>query len=432
MTARRLPPAYKLRGILNDEVHARPPEPLTAPARISYLVMLCDRAQRDESAKMIAEFARFHDVKPPGEGGSHLRVDVGAFRLRWERHSEFVRYTFIVPDAPDGPDPFGATALDAVPADWVAALPGEMLVAAHLLLLPQRAGPHEPPEIADTMFSGTLLVGSSVVDGVANAYTDFRIHQDRFSRFLVHDRSTTPAQAGRIVQQLLEIETYRMLSLLALPVARALAPVLDQQERELSAITAALVNAGEADEPGLLDRLTRLAVAIDSRNAGTQFRFSAAAAYDDLVQRRIRDLREDRIYGVQTFQEFTERRLAPAMATIRATAARQLSLSQQVARATQLLSTRVDITREQQTHTLLEQMNQRVKLQLRLQSTVESLSVAAITYYVVSLIGHAAEGFEAVGIPVRPPIAMAVAIPVVAGLLALGLRRVHHMVAGLE
>jgi uncharacterized membrane-anchored protein len=234
------------------------------------------------------------------------------------------------------------------------------------------------------------------------------------------------------VQQLLEIETYRMLSLLALPVARALAPVLDQQERELSAITAALVNAGEADEPGLLDRLTRLAVAIDSRNAGTQFRFSAAAAYDDLVQRRIRDLREDRIYGVQTFQEFTERRLAPAMATIRATAARQLSLSQQVARATQLLSTRVDITREQQTHTLLEQMNQRVKLQLRLQSTVESLSVAAITYYVVSLIGHAAEGFEAVGIPVRPPIAMAVAIPVVAGLLALGLRRVHHMVAGLE
>jgi uncharacterized membrane-anchored protein len=432
MSGRTLPHAYKLRGELNDEVHARPPEPLTAPARVSYLVTLCDRAQRDESARMIAAFARAFDAKPPAEGGSHLRVDVGPFRLRWERHSEFVRYTFIVPDAADGPDPFGATALDAAPADWVAALPGELLVAAHVLLLPERLGPQEPMAIADTMFSGTLLVGSSVSEGAATAYTDFRIHQDRFSRFLVHDRSTTRWQAGRIVQRLLEIETYRMLALLALPVARALAPALDEQERELARITAALVEAGEADEAALLDRLTRLAAAIDSRNAETSFRFGAAAAYDELVQRRIRELREERIYGVQTFREFTERRFAPAMNTCRAIAARQVSLSERVARATQLLSTRVDVTREQQTHALLEQMNQRVKLQLRLQSTVEGLSVAAITYYVVSLIGHAAEGLEAVGIPLRPPIAMAAAIPVVAGLMALGLRRIHHMVARLD
>ena len=318
MSGRRLPPAYPLRGQLNDEVHARPPEPLIAPARLSYLALLCDRAQRDESASMIAQFARDHDVKPPAEGGSHLRVDLGTFRLRWERHSEFVRYTFIVPGGPDGPAPFGSTALDAVAPDWIAALPGELLVAAHVLLLPHREGPHEPPEIADTMFSGTLLVGAAVSDGAANAYTDFRLHPDGFSRLLIHDRASTPWQAGRIAQRLLEIETYRMLALLTLPVARALAPELDVQERELAAITAALVEAGEADEPALLERLTRLAATIDSRNARTQFRFSAAAAYDDLVRRRIGELREGRIHGVQTFREFTERRLAPAMATCRA------------------------------------------------------------------------------------------------------------------
>jgi uncharacterized membrane-anchored protein len=432
MTTVTLPPAYELRGVLNNEVHARPPEPLTAPARLSYLALLCDRAQREESARMVAQFARDHDAKPPPEGGSHLRVDVGAFRLRWERHSEFVRYSFIVPGGPDGPDPFGSTAMDAVAASWIASLPGKLLVAAHVLILPEKSGPHEPQEIADTMFSGTLLVGAAVSEGAATAYTDFRIHPDGFSRFLMHDRSTTRFQAGRIVQRLLEIETYRMLALLALPVARALAPGLDEQERELTLITAALVRAGEADEAALLDRLTRLAAAIDSRNAETSFRFAAAAAYDGLVQRRIQELREGRIYGVQTFGEFTERRLAPAMSTCRATAARQVSLSERVARATQLLSTRVELTRERQTQALLEQMNQRVTLQLRLQSTVEGLSVAAITYYVVGLVGHAAEGLVALGIRLNPPIAMAVAIPIVAGLLAIGLRRVHRMVAGLE
>jgi uncharacterized membrane-anchored protein len=432
MTEPTLPPSYKLRGELNNEVHARPPEPLTAPSRLSYLALLCDRAQREQSARMVARFACDHDAKPPPEGGSHLRVDVGAFRLRWERHSEFVRYSFIVPGGPDGPDPFGSTAMDAVSSAWIASLPGELLVAAHVLMLPEKSGPREPPEIADTMFSGTLLVGAAVSEGAANAYTDFRIHPDGFSRFLLHDRSTTRFQAGRIVQRLLEIETYRMLALLALPVARGLAPGLDEQERELGRITAALVRAGEPDEAALLDRLTRLAAAIDNRNAETSFRFAAAAAYDGLVKRRIQELREGRIYGVQTFGEFTERRLAPAMSTCQATAARQVSLSERVARATQLLSTRVELTREQQTQALLEQMNRRVKLQLRLQSTVEGLSVAAITYYVVSLVGHAAEGFDALGFPVRPAIAMAVAIPIVAGLLALGLRRVHRMVEGLD
>ena len=430
MTEYALPPAHPSRAVLNDEVHARPPEPLTAPARLTYLALLCDREQREASARMVADFALRHNARPPAPGSSHLRVDVGGFRLKWERHAEFVRYTFIVGGTGEGSDPFAAPALAAVPPEFVAALPGQLLVGAHVAILRESAGPHEPHEIAEAMFNGNLLIGAAISDAAATAFMDFRLHPDGFSRVVVQDRSTTPWQAGRIVGRLLEIETYRMLALLALPMARALAPVLEEQERELARITAALVDAGEADEPALLDRLTRLAAAIDSRTADTGYRFSAAAAYDDLVQRRIRELREGRIYGVQTFREFTERRLAPAMQTCRTIAARQLSLSEQVARATQLLSTRVDVTREQQTQALLVQMNRRVKLQLRLQSTVEGLSVAAITYYVVSLIGHAAEGLEALGLPVRPPIAMAAAIPVVAGLLALGLRRVHRLVAG--
>jgi uncharacterized membrane-anchored protein len=239
----------------------------------------------------------------------------------------------------------------------------------------------------------------------------------------------TPRQAGRMVQRLLELETYRMLALLALPVARGLAPHLDASERELARVTAALAAAAEAkDEPALLDRLTRLEAEIEDRQSSNHYRFSAAVAYHELVQRRIDELREERIQGLQTFQEFTERRLAPAMSTCRAAAARQESLSRHVARATQLLSTRVDVARERQNQAVLESMNRRAKMQLRLQQTVEGLSVAAVTYYVVGLVGYAAKGLNAAGVGIDPDVAQGVSVPVILLLVAFGIRRIKDIV----
>jgi uncharacterized membrane-anchored protein len=127
---------------------------------------------------------------------------------------------------------------------------------------------------------------------VATALTDFRIHDDGFSRFLVLDRNMSARQSGRMVQRLLEIDTYRIMASLALPVARELAPSLTRGEQELARITAALVDANADDEPLLLDRLTRLGAEIDSRKAANYYRFSAASAYYELVQRRAADLHE--------------------------------------------------------------------------------------------------------------------------------------------
>jgi uncharacterized membrane-anchored protein len=118
------------------------------------------------------------------------------------------------------------------------------------------------------------------------------------------------------------------------------------------------------------------------------------------------------------------------MNTCRAAAARQESLSQRVARATQLLSTRVDVTREKQNQAVLESMNRRAAAQLRLQQTVEGLSVAAITYYIVGLVGYAAKGAKAAGLPVNPDLAMAISIPVVLLLGVWGLRRVRKALSG--
>jgi uncharacterized membrane-anchored protein len=271
------------------------------------------------------------------------------------------------------------------------------------------------------------VIGSRIADGAGEAYTDFRLY-DGCSRFYLRNRSMSPRQAGRMLQRLLEIETYRMMALMALPVAQQLTPFLTGAERELSQITTLLAESTEADEPVLLDRLTRLEAGIESRESAHAYRFAAAAAYYELVQRRIEELREQRIQGLQTFREFTERRLAPAMNTCRAAAARQESLSQRVARATQLLSTRVDVTREKQNQAVLESMNRRAAAQLRLQQTVEGLSIAAITYYIVGLVGYAAKGAKAAGFAVNPDIAMAVSIPLVLALGVLAIRRVRKAI----
>jgi uncharacterized membrane-anchored protein len=421
-----LPADHPLRRELHAEIHARPPESLAAPLRLTFLALYSDPAARETEWRHVRALASRYGVELPEHSVNHASVDLGSLRLKWERHSEFTRYKFIVPGA--GSDPLTDTALSQVPADWLAELPGQVMVAAHVAFMPATAIDSHPDALAPRYFGGNMLIGSRIADGAGEAYTDFQLH-DGFSRLLVVDRGLTTRQAGRMMQRLLEIETYRMMALLALPVAQQLTPFLARSERELSEITTLLAESSGTGEPELLDRLTKLEAGIESRESENAYRFSAATAYYELVQRRIAELREVRIQGLQTFQEFTERRLAPAMNTCRAAATRQESLSERVARVTQLLSTRVDVTREQQNQAVLASMNRRAAAQLRLQQTVEGLSVAAITYYVVGLVGYAAKGLHALGLPISPEVTMACSIPVVVVLGLLGLRKVHRIVA---
>ncbi len=422
-----LPPNFPQRLALNDEAHARPPEPLQAPVRGSYLALWSDSPQSDRPWRDVAALAARFGVEPPVKGANHFTADLGPFRVKWEQHTEFARYLFLV--AGTDADPFREPAITFVPAEWLAGLSGTVLAAAHVALMPAGAldGPDE--RIAAELFAGNVLVGSAVAGGEAKAVTDFRIHADGFSRLLVRDQGMTPRQAGRIIQRILEIDTYRILATMALPVAKALAPFLDGCEQKLAELTMALVSAGEADEPVLLDQLARLAAEIDSRHSQTLYRFSAAAAYYELVHARVDELREERLPGLQTFREFIERRLGPAMNTCRSVAARQEALSMRIARATQMLSTRVDISRERQNQAVLESMDRRARMALRLQETVEGLSVAAVTYYIVGLIGYAAKGLKAGGVHLDTDLVTGLSIVVVALLTAFGLRKIRQSVA---
>jgi uncharacterized membrane-anchored protein len=413
------------RRALNDEVHARPPEQLVAPLRLTYLALVTD-GDRDEDSAALSRLIEKMGGKPLAGDQNHYSDDFGSFRIKWERHNEFVRYKFFVSGTES--KPFAEPAIHAVPRDWLESLPGKVIAANHAVLLPKPEGPIRSDQLADEFFSGNALIGSTTSGGVGIVLTDFRIREDGFGRVLFYDNGLTARQAGRLVQRVMEIETYRAMALLTFPVAKGLTPFLQQSETELLDIIKAMEQAGEEDEPVLFDRITHLEAQVEGRRSDTHFRFSAGNAYYDIVKNRVDELREDRIEGLQTFREFNDRRLSPAMATCRAVFARHESLLERIGRTTLLLSTRVNVTRERQNQSVLRSLDRRANLQLRLQQTVEGLSVAAISYYIVGLVGYAVKGLKSYGIELNPDMIVAGSIPVVVALVAFGLWRFHKAI----
>ena len=415
------------RAELHNEIHARPPEAMAVPLVLAHVVVLADAAGREACRAHVATLMREHHLPPPDAGAIHLRADLGPFRLRWELHTEFVSYTFLRPleaGAPMGGE--WPRALDVVPQDWLAALPGECLSAMHLWALPTPA--ERRPEQVRRLLREDSLMASRVADGQAELHTDLALHADGFSRSLVFATGISPRRLGRLVQRVLEIETYRMAALLGLPVAREAGALLARGESELASLAQAIRTAGREQEPELLDRLTRLAGEVESHYAATHSRFSASSAYFDLVNRRIADIAEERLEGQQTVRDFLERRLTPAMNTCAWSVRRQQALSERISRMSNLLRTRVEIEQQQSSQALLAAMNRRQDLQLKLQTTVEGLSVAAITYYVTGLIGYLAKGAGKIGWPFSAELTVAASVPVVALAVWWSLRRLHHKV----
>jgi len=418
---------YPQRHALHNEIHARPPESLTAPTAVSHVVMLASLEQRVASRAHLAELLRNQHLPMPDAASTHLRMDFGQYRLRWEMHTEFVTWTFMrqleVTPLPGQTPP---TASQVVPQEWLAALPGQCLAGMHVWTLPSSTDGAD--ELVKRVMHEDTLVASTVADGYAEVYTDFAIHADGFSRMLLLTGGISTRRLGRLVQQLLEIETYRMAALMGLPAAREAAEVLSSAERELAELAGSIRSASRDEEPQLLDRLTRLAGQVESQHANSHSRFSASSAYFELVDKRIDDIAESRLAGLQTIREFMDRRLSPARSTCQWATRRQDALSQRVSRISNLLRTRVEIEQQQSSQALLGAMNERQGMQLKLQATVEGLSVAAITYYIVGLVLFSARGGKSLGWPVNPELAAALAIPVVLFTIWCLMRRLRNKV----
>ncbi|MEY2781040.1 MAG: hypothetical protein RL307_744 [Pseudomonadota bacterium] len=418
---------HELRTLLHNEVHARPPEPLSTRVAVTHVVMLADETERQQSRVHLAQLMSDHHLAPPADGAAHVRADFGSFRLRWETHTEFVSWTFMRPMAPEELAPNAASsAVQAVPQAWLRALPGLGMVRLHVWIMPE---PADAARLAvNSLLREDTLVSCRVANGLAEVHTDFQVHPDGHARMLLIHEPISERRLGRLVQQLCEIETYRLMALLALPTARAAVPLLARAEKELAELALAIQTAQRHEETHLLERLTRLASELEGQYAAQHSRFSASRAYFQLVDQRVSDIHESSIAGSQTMGEFLLRRISPARNTCESVSQRQIALSERVSRMSNLLRTRVDVEQERSSQELLQAMNRRQGLQLKLQSTVEGLSVAAISYYIVGLVKYMALGFESKGWIHDAEWLAAWFVPVVAGLVWWFMRRLHRRV----
>ncbi len=429
-----MPTAFRehpLRHVITDELHARIFEPLRAPERVSHLAVVCGERGSGRNVEHLKRLLAIYGRPVPEKIDQHYSVDLGPMRMRWERHTEFVTYTFSKQGSFD--HPFAAPVLNELPEEWLREMPGEVISAVSVAV-DSCAMPERSQEELVALFNGNPIIGSRVVGGAASAWSDLKIHADGFSRVLLRDCSLSENQAGRLAKRVLEIKTYRAMALLGFPLAREVSPVLSDADRRLAVVASRMSTQGSsadtAFESELLDELTSLAAEIEAISARTTSRFDASRAYYGMVLQRLEALRQQRIEGFQTFSEFLDARLAPAIATCEATQHRQVDLAERAARLTSLLRARVEVSLQEQNGRLLESMDRRARLQLRLQETVEGLSVIAIGYYGVGLVGYALKGLEQWGLPIDATLGMGIALPFVVGFAWLGLKRVKKRLAG--
>jgi uncharacterized membrane-anchored protein len=309
----------------------------------------------------------------------------------------------------------------ATGTDWIQGIPGKTITAIQLVMLNQGMEDSDALNHARLWLGNSPLIGAQMgrnANGRPHSHllSNLRIDAQGFERVLIlASPDTSPNRAGRVAQRFLELETYRMMALLSLPVAKSLGAKLTHTETQLVSITHRLEKQIDTDDVLLRD-LAGLAVQVESATAEHSYRFSAARAYNAIVLERISEMRENPLSGIQTVGEFMQRRLAPAMATVNATA------------ASALLRTRVEIAAEQHNQQLLGKLTRGQALQLRLQSTVEGLSIAAITYYVVSLAVYIGKALKALGLNINPELFAGLMIPFVLFFARKTIQKIHQQI----
>lgn len=375
------------RDRLLTEAHARPFVPMETPMLAARIATLSgpEGAEQDR-AHMVALCRKLGQAEPSPEA-RWAALSAGNLQLRWERHTEFSTWTFF--RKPLGEAAFAATAFDAAPREWLAAMPGDVLVAVALEIRPRS-------EVAAPLkHFAKDAVGARVLRGSATVYTDFRPDASGTTRFLMLTDASDPALSGRLSRSLLEVETYRLMALLAFPLAGEAGKIVSRIEQEAGELAAQLAGETNPDhDRALLARLAKLAGEAEALSLRTNFRFAAADAYHDIVLDRLAAMGEEREDGLQTLAEFMERRLAPAMRTCASVARREAAVIERIARTGEMLSIRVQVASEAASVALLKSMDRRARDQLQLQRTVEGLSVAAIAYYIVGLLLYFAKGVE--------------------------------------
>lgn len=402
---------HPIRSQIFEELHSRPSMEIDRPSILTSFVVHFDRDSGDQWNSLLKVISALGMTIPKIKSTFYFFRD-GDISVQWSLHNEFARYTLV--------ESFVNERLHqrTVLCAELEGCYGDILVVNEILVLSQQD--YDSWTANETWLPKAGFIGGEIGNGRGRVFTDFRLHASPFvdagtARYLVLDYKLGARSAGAMAQRLLEIDTYLSLALLSLPIAKLQMSELDDLGVALKELTSIAEEEMQRDV-GLLHRLENLAAELERHIAACQYRFSASKAYYQLVLSRIDELEESKLLGVQSLKEFVHRRLVPAMMTCETVEKRHDKLALRIQRTTGLLRTRVEVVHEEQNRELLASMARRAEMQLRLQQTVEGLSVWVLTYYAAGLLAYCFKATQSLGVDLDVALAVGFAIPIITAL----------------
>ena len=388
-----------------DELHARPYIKLGNNLRTFHFAYLIKENDENKSWNYLDKFLRkINFQKLPKEPSKYWVAEGKDLIVRYECHTEFISLTLIYPNKINNvknkkPKLFEENFLNLLPIDFLKKFPGEHFLSTWIEMVPSNFN-FRPIDIEDFFYHDNFA-GSNVAEDGANVFMSFKSDRTNFlgsgfRRVFIQNKNLRTRRTGRLLQRIVELETYQVLSLLGLPQVRQETLNLSNLEKQITEITKSVSKTAKknlnkksiahTDYQQDLNELSYVVAKIEEIDSSMNYRLSATRAYYKLVEQRIQDLREERLESFQTNYEFLSRRLQPAIRTSEAFSRRLESLATRAQRADNLVRTQIEMGVQIQNKNLLESMELRARAQLRLQETVESLSIVAITYYIVGLL----------------------------------------------
>jgi uncharacterized membrane-anchored protein len=413
-----------------DELHARPYIKLGNNLRTFHFAYLIKENEEKKSWNYLDIFLRkINFQKLPNEVSKYWVAEGNDLTVRYECHTEFISLTLIYPNKIENknkPKLFDENFLNLLPMEFLKNFPGDHFLSTWIEMAPSNFN-FRPIDIEEFFYHDNFA-GSNVAEDGANVFMSFK--SDRtdflgtgFRRVFIQNKNLRTRRTGRLLQRIVELETYQVLSLLGLPQVRHETSNLSNLEKQITEITKSVsktakknLNKNSIAYPDYqkdLNELSYVVAKIEEIDSSSNYRLSATAAYYKLVEQRIQDLREERLESFQTNNEFLSRRLQPAIRTTEAFSRRLESLAIRAQRADNLVRTQIEMGVQIQNKNLLESMELRARAQLRLQETVESLSIVAITYYIVGLLSTLVDPINFNKFLISKTVFLALCVPII-------------------
>lgn len=374
---------HPFRQTIMDEVHARPVDIVPEAARVRRVVFVMPTAAGTLAAALshFAQFCADRGYPAPEDESRQHSFETDSYAVTWEFHTEFITITWRATAAGDVAWPDG--------------------IGIELLSDGQLIGAMRIDVIADAEVPARLLPGfalpslcvSAIENGQAQVATDFVTDEQSFTRFEFAAGRLTRLRRSIAVRRLLEIETYRTMALMGLPLARQASPDLRFAETELTALIGSLAEVNTTDEAqAALVALNSLSVRAGQISERLSYRFAASQAYGGVLRARLEGLKEDTTAVGSRLSTYLANRVEPALATCMAIEKRLSVLSDKIERAIGLLDVRLELEMQVQNKAVLETIAKTAHSQFQLQRTVEGLSTIAISYYLLGILSYVMAG----------------------------------------